>query len=174
MPADGGEPAALTDPEMMDVACPGGRIELRGPAGALVLNNAQGTVELLELGADGGHALLVHGDKVVTGAAWAGGSLLVSFSDPSTAGDLAVLDDGQLRLLTDFSAALRVQSDVIVPQELTFASPDGYPGPRLAGQARRARARTRSCCPSTAGRSPSTLWRSTTKPRSTRAPGMRC
>ncbi|MEW9872937.1 prolyl oligopeptidase family serine peptidase [Arthrobacter sp. HS15c] len=126
MPTDGGDAAALTDPEMMDVACPGGRIELRGPAGAIVLNNAQGTVELLELHADGDHALLVHGDRVVTGAAWAGGSMLVSFSDPSTAGDLAVLDDGQLRLLTDFSAGLRVQSDVIVPQELTFPSADGY------------------------------------------------
>ena len=127
MPADGGDAAALTDPEMMDVACPGGRIELRGPAGAMVLNNAQGTVELLELHADGDHALLVHGDRVVTGAAWAGGSMLVSFSDGSTAGDLAVLDGGQLRLLTDFSAALRVQSDVVVPQELTFPSADGYP-----------------------------------------------
>ena len=127
MPIGGGEATALTDPEMMDVACPGDRLELRGPAGALVLNNAQGTVELLELHATGEHALLVHGDKVVTGAAWAGGSLFVSFSDPSTAGDLAILEDGQLRLLTDFSAALRLHSDLTVPQELTFASADGYP-----------------------------------------------
>ncbi len=127
MPSAGGKATALTDPEMMDVACPGNRIELRGPAGALVLNNAQGTVELLELRADGDHGLLVHGDTVVAGAAWAGGSLIVSFSDPSTAGDVAVLDDGQLRLLTDFSAALRVQADVIVPQEVTLPSADGYP-----------------------------------------------
>ncbi|WP_066291409.1 S9 family peptidase [Arthrobacter sp. B6] len=127
MPTDGGEAAALTDPEIMDVACPGDRLELRGPAGAVVLNNAQGTVELLELHATGDHALLVHGDRVVTGAAWAGGSMLVTFSDPSTAGDVAVLEDGQLRLLTDFAAALRVQADVVVPQELTFVSTDGYP-----------------------------------------------
>lgn len=127
MPAAGGKPVELTDPEMMDVACPGDRLELRGPAGALVLNNAQGTVELLELHATGDHALLVHGDRVVTGAAWAGGSMLVTFSDPSTAGDLAVLEDGHLRLLTDFAAALRVQADVVVPQELTFVSTDGYP-----------------------------------------------
>lgn len=125
--ADGGEPAALTDPELMDVCAPGGRIELRGPDRALVLNNAQGTVELLELGATGRHALLVHGDKVVTGAAWAGGSLLVVFSDPSTHGDVAVLDDGQLRLLTDFSADLRTQTDIVIPQEMTFEAPDGYP-----------------------------------------------
>ncbi|BAS09019.1 peptidase S9 prolyl oligopeptidase active site domain protein [Arthrobacter sp. Hiyo4] len=125
--ADGGMPVALTDPELMDVAAPGARIELRGPDHALVLNNAQGTVELLELGATGGHALLVHGDKVVTGAAWAGGSLLVVFSDPSTHGDVGVLDDRQLRLLTDFSAVLRTQTDIVVPQELTFEAPDGYP-----------------------------------------------
>ncbi|MET3204873.1 MULTISPECIES: S9 family peptidase [unclassified Arthrobacter] len=125
--ADGGVPVALTDPDLMDVAAPGARIELRGPDRALVLNVAQGTVELLELGATGGHALLVHGDKVVTGAAWAGGSLLVVFSDPSTHGDVAVLDDAQLRLLTDFSAILRTQADIVVPQEVTVEASEGYP-----------------------------------------------
>ncbi|WP_426225939.1 S9 family peptidase [Pseudarthrobacter sp. DSP2-3-2b1] len=127
LPAAGGTPVPLSDPEVMDISAPGSRIELRGPDRALVLNNAQGTVELLELGATGGHALLVHGDKVVTGAAWAGGSLVAAFSDPSTAGDVAVLDDGQLRLLTDFSAGLRTQADLVVPEELTFNAPDGYP-----------------------------------------------
>lgn len=127
MPTGGGEATALTDPEIMDVACPDDRLELRGPAGAVVLNNAQGTVELLELHATGEHALLVHGDQVVTGAAWAGGSMFVSFIGPSTAGDVAILEDGQLRLLTDFSAALRRQADLTVPQELTFPSADGYP-----------------------------------------------
>lgn len=127
LPVGGGTPVPLSDPDIMDVSAPGSRIELRGPDRALVLNNAQGTVELLELGATGGHALLVHGDKVVTGAAWAGGSLVAAFSDPSTAGDLAVLDDGQLRLLTDFSAGLRTQADLVVPVELTFDAPDGYP-----------------------------------------------
>ncbi|PTT61701.1 S9 family peptidase [Arthrobacter sp. HMWF013] len=127
LPVGGGTPVPLSDPDIMDVSAPGSRIELRGPDRALVLNNAQGTVELLELGATGGHALLVHGDKVVSGAAWAGGSLVAAFSDPSTTGDLAVLDDGQLRLLTDFSAGLRTQADLVVPVELTFDAPDGYP-----------------------------------------------
>ncbi|MET4145758.1 S9 family peptidase [Arthrobacter sp. UYCo732] len=127
MPAGGGRPLPLTDPEMMDVAAPGSRIELRGPDRALVLNNAQGTVELLELGATGGHTLLVHGDRDVTGAAWAGGSLFVSFADPSTHGDLAALYDGQLRILTDFSANLRTMTEIVVPQELTFDAADGYP-----------------------------------------------
>lgn len=127
LPAGGGAPVALTDPELMDVAAPGGRIELRGPDRALVLNNAQGTVELLELGATGDHSLVVHGEATVTGAAWAGGSMFVSLSDPSTHGDVAVLDDGQLRLRTDFSSVLRTETDIVVPQELTFEAPDGYP-----------------------------------------------
>jgi dipeptidyl aminopeptidase/acylaminoacyl peptidase len=127
VPSGGGEPVPLSDPEMMDVVPPGSRIELRGQDRAVVLNNAQGTVELLELGATGGHSLLVHGDRVVTGAAWAGGSLFVSFADPSTHGDVAVLDDGQLRILTDLSADLRTTAEIVVPQEVTFAAPDGYP-----------------------------------------------
>ena len=127
LPAGGGAPAALTDPELMDVSAPGGRIELRGPDRALVLNNAQGTVELLELGATGDHSLVVHGEATVTGAAWAGGSMFVSLGDPSTHGDVAVFDGGQLRLLTDFSAVLRTETAIVVPQELTFAAPDGYP-----------------------------------------------
>jgi dipeptidyl aminopeptidase/acylaminoacyl peptidase len=127
VPSGGGEPVPLTDPEMMDVSAPGSRIELRGPDRALVLNNAQGTVELLELGATGGHSLPVHGDRTVTGAAWAGGSLFVAFADPSTCGDLAVLEDGQLRILTDFSADLRTRTDIVVPLEVTFDAPDGYP-----------------------------------------------
>jgi dipeptidyl aminopeptidase/acylaminoacyl peptidase len=127
VPSGGGEPVPLTDPAMMDVAAPGCRIELHGPDRAMVLNNAQGTVELLELGATGEHSLLVHGDKTVTGAAWAGGSLFVAYADASTCGDLAVLEDGQLRLLTDFSAGLRTRTDIVVPQEVTFDAPDGYP-----------------------------------------------
>jgi dipeptidyl aminopeptidase/acylaminoacyl peptidase len=127
VPTGGGVPVPLTDPEMMDVLPPGSGIELRGPDRALVLNNAEGTVELLELGATGEHALLVHGDRAVTAAAWAGGSLFVSFADPSSSGDLAALDDGQLRILTDFSATLRNSTDITVPQEVTFDAPDGYP-----------------------------------------------
>ena len=53
--------------------------------------------------------------------------MFVSFADAATAGDLAALEDGQLRLLTDFSAELRLQAEIIEPQELTVDSADGYP-----------------------------------------------
>jgi dipeptidyl aminopeptidase/acylaminoacyl peptidase len=102
------------------------RIELRGNDSALLLNNAQGTVELLEFGATGNHALLVHGDRVITGAASGGASLFLTFTDSATAGDVALLEAGQLRLLTDFSARLRTEAGIIEPQELTFTAPDGH------------------------------------------------
>lgn len=127
MPVEGGDAAVLSDVESMDLAGSGTGIELRGPDSVLLLNNAQGTVELLEFGATGNHKLLVHGDRVVTGAASAGGALLVSFADAATAGDMAALEGGQLRLLTDFSAQLRLRADIIEPRELTLPSADGYP-----------------------------------------------
>ena len=127
MPAEGGDASVLSDVETMDLAGNGDSLDLRGPDSVLLLNTAQGTVELLEFGATGNHQLLVHGDRVVTGAGSAAGSLVVSFADAATAGDLAALEDGQLRLLTDFSAELRLQADIIEPQELTFDAADGYP-----------------------------------------------
>ncbi|MDR6556582.1 dipeptidyl aminopeptidase/acylaminoacyl peptidase [Arthrobacter pascens] len=126
IPAAGGEARALSDAENMDVDAPGGLIALRGKDAALVLNNAQGTVELLEFSATGSHALLVHGDRVVTGAGAAEDSLFISFTDAATAGDVACLNQGQLRLLTDFSAALRTEAGIIEPQALVVPSSDGH------------------------------------------------
>ena len=144
MPAAGGDATALSDVETLDLAGDS-RIELRGPAGALLLNNARGTVELHEFDATGDHSVHMEGSRVVTGGAAAGASLVVSFSDASTAGDVAVLDGGQLRRLTDFSAPLRSiarhhragGADVPLGRRL--------PGPRLARAAGRARARIRCC-----------------------------
>lgn len=126
MPAAGGHATALSDAEALDLSG-GSRLELRGGAGALVLNNARGTVELHEFVATGGHTVLLEGNRVVTGAAEGGGTLVVSFSDSTTAGDVAVLEPGQVRRLTDFSAQLRSVAGISEPQELTLASADGYP-----------------------------------------------
>ena len=126
LPAGGGEATRLSDVETMDLGC-NGRLELRGPDSVLLLNNTRGTVELLEFQASGSHRALVQGERVVTGAAARGGSLVLSFTDASTAGDVAVLDGGQLRVLTDFSAPLRSGAGIIEPLELTVPSGDGYP-----------------------------------------------
>jgi dipeptidyl aminopeptidase/acylaminoacyl peptidase len=126
MPSAGGDATALSDAETLDLTG-GSRIELRGGAGALVLNTARGTVELHEFVATGGHTVLLDGNRVVTGAADGSGTLVVSFSDSTTAGDLAVVDGGRIRRLTDFSAPLRSIAGISEPQELTLPSADGYP-----------------------------------------------
>ncbi|MCB5294216.1 Dipeptidyl-peptidase 5 [Arthrobacter sp. SO3] len=126
LPAGGGDATMLSDAETMDLGC-NGRIELVGPDSVLLLNNTRGTVELLEFQAAGNHRRLVQGERVVTGAAAGGGSLVVSFADAATAGDVAVLDGGQPRVLTDFSAPLRADAGIIEPLELTVPSGDGYP-----------------------------------------------
>lgn len=122
----GGDATRLSDVETMDLGC-SGRLELGGPDSVMPLNNARGTVELLEFQASGKHEVLVRGGRVVTGGAADGGSLVVSFADASTAGDVAVVDGGQLRVLTDFSAPLRSGAGIIEPLEFTVPSGDGYP-----------------------------------------------
>ncbi|MDN4644088.1 S9 family peptidase [Arthrobacter sp. PsM3] len=126
LPAGGGDAVRMSDAETTDLGC-NGRIELVGPDSALLLNNTRGTVELLEFQAAGNHRRLVQGGRVVTGAAAGGGSVVVSFADAATAGDVAVLDGGHPRVLTDFSAPLRADAGIIEPLELTVPSGDGYP-----------------------------------------------
>ncbi|MEJ1114895.1 S9 family peptidase [Paenarthrobacter sp. CCNWLY172] len=125
MPVDGGEATALTDEEHLDVSGP---LEPSGPASVLVLNTALGSVELLDVPADGEIMPLVHGARVVIGATVAAnGEIAVSLADASTMGDVASLVRGELRLLTDFSAALRNNSRVSEPLHLDTESSDGHP-----------------------------------------------
>lgn len=125
MPIAGGEATALTDVEHLDVSGP---LEPSGPASVLVLNTALGSVELLDVTAEGGLTPLVHGNRVVVGATVAAnGEIAVSFSDASTAGDVASLERGEIRLLTDFSAALRNNSRVTEPLDFEAESTDGHP-----------------------------------------------
>lgn len=124
MPSAGGEAVALTDVEHLDVSGP---LEPSGPDRVLVLNTALGSVELLEVIANGDITPLVHGARVVIGASVAAnGEIAVSLSDASTAGDVATLERGELRLLTDFSGALRNNSTVIEPLDFEAESIDGH------------------------------------------------
>jgi len=124
MPSAGGEAVALTDVEHLDVSGP---LEPSGPDRVLVLNTALGSVELLEVVANGDITPLVHGARVVIGASVAAnGEIAVSLSDASTAGDVATLERGELRLLTDFSGALRNNSTVIEPLDFVAESSDGH------------------------------------------------
>ncbi|MFF2841720.1 S9 family peptidase [Paenarthrobacter sp. NPDC057981] len=125
MPSGGGEAVALTDVEHLDVSGP---LETSGPASVLVLNTALGSVELLDVTADGTITPLVYGARVVIGASVAAnGETAVTLSDASTVGDVASLERGELRLLTDFSGNLRNNSTVIEPKDFEAESSDGHP-----------------------------------------------
>ncbi|MCC9145448.1 MULTISPECIES: S9 family peptidase [unclassified Arthrobacter] len=125
------DPAAvrrLTDPETVDLA--EGTIVPHNAAEALVFNRTRGTGELLAADPRGGVEVLVSGPRVVESAGSAGGTVVVTYTDPHTAGDLAIVDverGGGIRPVTDFSDALRQKTSVAVPVEETHPSRDGYP-----------------------------------------------
>lgn len=123
------DPASVTrlsDPETVDIGDVQ-EIVPDGPDTVLVVNRARGSGELLRVGATGKSETLVEGPTVVTGAATSEGTVVVSFTDPSTAGDAAVVEHGSLHVLTDFSAPLRRHTRVGEPQERSYPAPDGTP-----------------------------------------------
>lgn len=116
----------LTDPETVDLGDVQ-EIVADGPESVLVFNRAQGRGELLRVSASGESSTLVTGPTVVTGAAASGQAVVVSYTDPSTSGDVAVVEPSGLRPLSDFSAALRSDTRVGELQERTYPAPDGTP-----------------------------------------------
>ncbi|WP_104179677.1 S9 family peptidase [Arthrobacter sp. B0490] len=116
----------LTDPETADLGDVQEIVE-GGPASVLVFNRSRGSGELLRISATGESETLVTGPLVVTGAAAAGGTVAVSYTDPTTSGEAAVLDGGALRPVSDFSAALRGGTRVADLQERSYSAPDGTP-----------------------------------------------
>jgi dipeptidyl aminopeptidase/acylaminoacyl peptidase len=120
----GAEPRRLTDAETVDL----GESSLT-PAGddaVLVQNRSRGTLELLRVRQNGEVETLVSGPIEITGAAVAGERIAVTVADSSTFGDVAVLEDGGLRRVSDFSAALR-GAGIRQPREITITGRDGYP-----------------------------------------------
>ena len=71
----------------------------------------------------------VDGRRQVRGVAATpdGTTVAVVVTSPERSGDLAVVEDGDVRLLTDLSAPLRATGRVLAPQELEANSGDGYP-----------------------------------------------
>jgi len=125
-PTDGSAPPRrLTDQERYNLMSPGGMI-VPTDEGVLFLNEHRGAVQLLRVPYSGDEpAVLVDGHRQVTGVATAGGTTVVSVTDPHTWGEVAVVGpDGELRTLTDFNAAF----GPVLPQlEVNATAPDGYP-----------------------------------------------
>jgi dipeptidyl aminopeptidase/acylaminoacyl peptidase len=122
--AASGAPRILTDPETVDLT--ESAIVPYEDDSVLVQDRSRGALVLTRVSAAGESERLTGLDTVVDGAAAAGTTLVVSFADASTHGDVALLEAGRLRTLTDFSRALRA-SGIIVPRELTVTGRDGYP-----------------------------------------------
>ncbi|WP_028267269.1 S9 family peptidase [Arthrobacter sp. MA-N2] len=124
IPVRGGEASMLSDVENQDLS---GRLEPFGMDGMLALNASRGSVQLIKWTADGESKVLLEGPRVASGASVGGDTVAVSVSDASSNGELGVLEQGGLRLLTDFSGALRAQANILEPREFTANGKDGYP-----------------------------------------------
>lgn len=122
----GGSPRRLTDAEGMSIA----DIEMVVIGDrALVASERRGAVDLLAVPVTGDAApsVLSAGRRVITGFDVSGDTTVVSFSDPTSCGELGVLDGTDLVRLTDFGAALRSKTTVFEQIELTTDAPDGQP-----------------------------------------------
>ncbi len=126
-PADApGQPRLLTDPETFDLG-EVSEVVPAGDGGVLVFNRRRGANDLLRIDPDGTLQTLAAGDCVVTGAATTGATVVVSYTDPLTMGEVALVDGRELKRLTDFSAGLRSETTIAELREETFSAPDGYP-----------------------------------------------
>jgi dipeptidyl aminopeptidase/acylaminoacyl peptidase len=120
---DGGEPRLLTDPETIDLT--ESDIVAYEDDSVLVRDRTRGALRLVAVSQSGELRELTDRTREITGAAAAGDTLVVSFADATTNGDVAVVDNGALRKLTDFSARLRT-TGVLPARELVVTARDGY------------------------------------------------
>ncbi|HEY9498208.1 MAG TPA: S9 family peptidase [Terrimesophilobacter sp.] len=116
----------LTDPENTDLSEGANDLTVLPDDTVLALNRWRGGVQLVSVAPDGAMTTLVSGPIDVHGVDSAGGQVVLSFSDATTNGDVAVLREVGLDDLTNFSAALTV-AGISPTSELTVAARDGYP-----------------------------------------------
>jgi dipeptidyl aminopeptidase/acylaminoacyl peptidase len=112
----------LTDLEVVDLQ--DSSLTLWGEDAVLVQNTTRGSVQLLRVEATGSQGQLSTGPVVVQGVAAAGDVVVVTLSDAGSGGDVAVLVDGHLRRLTDFSAPVRA-AGLVPAEELVATARDG-------------------------------------------------
>lgn len=122
MDGPGSAPRRLLDPEAADLGV--GRLTLADDGTVLVTETTRGTVQLLRVDRTGVVARLTHGPLEVDGVAVRGDVVVAALRDPGSMGDLAVVEPGGLRRLTDFSALLR-GAGVIGADELVVTTRDG-------------------------------------------------
>lgn len=122
---DGGETRRLTDHEVEEYGSHDAIAVAGDNDSLLAARRDQGGDTLVRFAADGSATeLLPHGPRVILGAAEKSGTVVVTYSDPATAGELAVIRDGALTTLSDFATALPEPVEQI---EFTAVGEDGYP-----------------------------------------------
>ncbi|CAN5225206.1 S9 family peptidase [soil metagenome] len=136
-PAGGSGPVALvplTDATSIDLLTEAGDLVVAGGR-VLVRDQCRGGVRLLSVDPDGGLVdgagaeVLAAGPLVITGhGATADGSVVaVSVADPERVADVAVVEDGHLRMLTDLTAPLRDAGAVQPMVEVQARAADDHP-----------------------------------------------
>lgn len=120
----GAAPRRITDPETVDLT--ESAIVAFEDDSVLVTDRSRGALVLTRVSAAGEAERLTDPATVVGGVGVAGAVVVASIADARTAGDVAIVDGGALRTLTDFSAELRA-AGVLPVRELTVTARDGYP-----------------------------------------------
>ena len=116
-------PTRHSDPEADDLAGP----LTVDTHGVLCHRLRRGAVELVRLG-DGGLETVVGGARQVLAHDRAPGGVLVgTVTDPTSAGEVALVGGADLLARSDFGATLRATGRVHTLHELTVTAPDGYP-----------------------------------------------
>lgn len=130
VPADGaGEAIRLTNREQYHLARPSGMIEPT-PAGVLFTDEHRGAVRLLRVPYDGGEPQLVlGGERQVLGASARDGVTVVTYTDPTQPGELAVVEQGEPRRLSAFNQRFGAEIEVSPMVPLSAIAPDGHPVP---------------------------------------------
>ncbi len=121
-----GQPRLLTDPDTVDYT-ENDELIPYGQAGVAARARVRGSGELHAITPNGRTEVLVSGHLVVEGAAEEGGVVVLSYSDPTTPGEIGVAHEGGVHALTDFAAGLRAGTRIAEPRELVVDSTDGYP-----------------------------------------------
>ncbi|MBW3658259.1 MAG: S9 family peptidase [Actinobacteria bacterium] len=91
--------------------------------GALLVRvEDRGRVQVVRLGADEGHEVVVTGDRTVTGLAGRpdGSALALTVTDPSDPGELVWVEDGEERTVSDVNARFRDEVDIAPTQHLIY------------------------------------------------------
>jgi len=120
-------PRRLSDPDTIDLGEAGSAITPFDEHSVLVQNRSRGTVQLLNIDLDGSVQTLSGETAIeVNGVAAAGSTIVLSYADATTSGEVGVYQNGANRRLTDFSARLR-RTGIAQARELMVTGRDGYP-----------------------------------------------